>query len=90
MGEVQLLTEAFTVECFVKSEVKTGVDLLERWGWMPQFLKYWTTVNIMKKSIILIGRAGKSTIVSKDILDPASTLTLCGHMDWCANWGWYW
>jgi hypothetical protein len=90
MGEVQLLVEAFTVECFVKSKVEMGVNLLERWGWMPQFLKYWTAVNIMKQSIILIGRVGKSTIVSKDIIDLASTLTLCSHTDWCADRGWYW
>ncbi len=48
MGEIQLLAEAFTVKSVIKSEVKSGVDLIKRRSWVPQFLKDGTTINIMK------------------------------------------
>jgi hypothetical protein len=39
MGEIQLLAEAFTVKSVVKNEVESGVDLVERQSWVPQFLR---------------------------------------------------
>jgi hypothetical protein len=48
MGEIQLLVEVFTVKSVVESEVESGVNLVERWSWVPQFLKDGTTINIMK------------------------------------------
>jgi hypothetical protein len=48
MGEIQLLAKAFTVKSIVESKVESGVDLVERQSWVPQFSKDGTTVNIMK------------------------------------------
>jgi hypothetical protein len=48
MGEIQLLAEAFTVKRIVKSEVESGVNLVKRWSWVPQFSKDGTTINIIK------------------------------------------
>jgi hypothetical protein len=87
VGKVQLLAQAFTVEGFDKSEVETGVDLVQWWGRMPQFSKDCTAVNIMEQSVILVGWIGKATIVCKDILDPASTPPLLSHTDWWAGRG---
>ncbi len=87
MGEIKLLVEAFTVKSIVESKVESGVNLIERRSWVPQFLKDGTTINIMKKSIILVGLIGIAPIVNKDILDPAATFTLFGYMDGLANRG---
>jgi hypothetical protein len=48
MGEIQQLAEAFTVKSVVASKVESGVNLVERRSWVPQFLKDGTTINIMK------------------------------------------
>ncbi len=45
---------------------------------MTQFSKNWTTINVMKEMIMLIGLIGEAPIIHKYILDPAATFPFRG------------
>jgi hypothetical protein len=76
MGNVQLLAEFCTMQSFVISCMKVGVDCVERWGRVFAFAKDTPTVDAMKDCVKLVRLVGKTTVIMENILSPLATFGL--------------